>query len=472
VAVYDLQPEDVDFSDPITLTVVADVTSLNPRQRDRITLYSYEDTESAFVPIPGALCVIIENPPGVFTATCTGSLSHFSLYAIVAPLDTDNDGLPDLFPPEDEAAFGTNPQISDTDGDGLLDGQEVDLAQGTGCPSPTNSDSDDDGELDGAEFNAGADLCNHPPEAENDSATVVEDGSVEIDIQANDSAGPPDEDQALATTQVSDPAHGAAGINGNDKVSYVPDEDYCGDDSFTYTVGDREPLCTSATVTVGVTCVNDPPVAENDSATVDEDGSVEIGVQANDSAGPPNEDPELTTTQASDPAHGAATINQGDTITYEPDADYCGDDSLSYEVCDSESLCDTATVSVTVECISDPPVISEIGLRSQSVQYSDRVQPVSISAFDVDEDQLEIGVVDLPDGLSLTGECSSGSCFAEIAGQVLAPSAAVTPTVTITDTVSITATATISVTVRAEDALLAFDPWNRDHAVGEWHGGG
>lgn len=62
-----------------------------------------------------------------------------------AVLDSDNDGLSNL----QEYTLKTNPIIADTDGDGLLDGAEVN----THSTSPLEADSDKDGLSDGAEVN-------------------------------------------------------------------------------------------------------------------------------------------------------------------------------------------------------------------------------------------------------------------------------------------------------------------------------
>lgn len=62
-------------------------------------------------------------------------------------LDGDGDGLDDRV----ELVLGTDPLDPDTDDDGLLDGVEVDMAMGSGCPNPLISDSDGDGLRDGEE---------------------------------------------------------------------------------------------------------------------------------------------------------------------------------------------------------------------------------------------------------------------------------------------------------------------------------
>ena len=77
-------------------------------------------------------------------------------------LDRDRDGLDD----EDEVAFGTDPLNPDTDGDGLLDGTEVDMAEGSGCPDPLAADSDGDGLLDGTEVTLGTSPCDTDSDAD------------------------------------------------------------------------------------------------------------------------------------------------------------------------------------------------------------------------------------------------------------------------------------------------------------------
>ena len=76
-------------------------------------------------------------------------------FRIAGQVDTDEDGLGDM----DEFLIGTNPEDPDSDDDGLLDGTEVDIAEGGGCPDPLVFDSDGDTLSDGDEVALGTNPC-------------------------------------------------------------------------------------------------------------------------------------------------------------------------------------------------------------------------------------------------------------------------------------------------------------------------
>ncbi|HEX5844638.1 MAG TPA: retention module-containing protein, partial [Pseudomonas sp.] len=109
----------------------------------------------------------------------------------------------------------------------------------------------------------------------NDSVAVDEDGSVIIDVLANDA----DIDSAKSpVTSVTQGSNGTVAINLDGTVTYTPNADFNGNDSFTYTNAEGA----TATVNVTVNPINDATVVANDSVAVDEDGSVIIDVLAND----------------------------------------------------------------------------------------------------------------------------------------------------------------------------------------------
>ena len=96
---------------------------------------------------------------------------------------------------------------------------------------------------------------------------------------------------------------------------------------------------------------NDPPAAHDDSVTTPENTAVTIDVAANDSDADGNLDPTTTNTTCAGcagPSNGSL-FNHGDgTFDYTPTNGFTGSESFVYEICDTDQLCDTAIVSVTV----------------------------------------------------------------------------------------------------------------------------
>ncbi len=194
---------------------------------------------------------------------------------------------------------------------------------------------------------------NDNPTANTDSATVAEDSSATIvDVLANDSIAP-DTGETLTVTAVTQPVHGTVTLVGG-VVTYKPDANYNGPDSFTYTISDGNGGTDTATVNVTVTSVNDNPTANNDSATVAEDSNATaIGVLSNDSIAPDTGET-LTVTAVTAPTHGTVTLTNG-VVRYKPAANFNGTDTFTYTISDGNGGTDTATVTMTVTSVNDNP---------------------------------------------------------------------------------------------------------------------
>ena len=195
---------------------------------------------------------------------------------------------------------------------------------------------------------------NEPPTAGDDSDSTAEDTTVTIDVLANDT----DVDDGLdpaSVTVTSGPVNGSTSVNPDGSIDYTPDPDWSGSDSFTYEVCDVFGDCDTATVDVTVNSVNDGPDAVDDSETVNEDSSVTVDVLGNDSDVDDGLDP-ASVTVTSGPANGSTSVNPDGSIDYTPDPNFFGSDSFTYEVCDFSGACDTATVTITVDPVNDPPI--------------------------------------------------------------------------------------------------------------------
>ena len=117
----------------------------------------------------------------------------------------------------------------------------------------------------------------------------------------------------------------------------------------------------TATVTVTVTPVNDLPLAIDDVVDVLEDTAHTIQVLENDVE---VDGETLAVTIDEQPAHGIASIEPSGAITYTPNANYFGPDSIVYRVVDGAGENSTATVSISVESVNDNPVASGLSLTT------------------------------------------------------------------------------------------------------------
>lgn len=191
---------------------------------------------------------------------------------------------------------------------------------------------------------------NDNPIALDDTATSAEDGgSVSVDVLANDTIAP-DVGETLTITLVSDPVNGTATISGGGKsISYNPDLNYNGSDSFTYTISDGNGGTATASVNVTVTSTNDPPDALGDSADLNEDGGAQtIDVLVNDLIAP-DANESLTVGSVTQGVHGTVAIGPGGlSVTYTPNTDYAGPDAFIYTVSDGNGGSDFAAVQVNV----------------------------------------------------------------------------------------------------------------------------
>ena len=223
---------------------------------------------------------------------------------------------------------------------------------------------------------------NDPPIASDDMVTVTEDTPTALPILANDI----DVDDVLVPTMVTvtlPPTHGVITINSSD-VTYIPDNNYFGPDSFTYTVTDAAGAVSNpAQVTITVIPVNDAPVSVADVASTVEDISVTIPVLINDSDVDNALDVQSVKIVIA-PAHGSTQVQTDGTVIYTPAQDYYGSDTFSYTVNDVAGLSSPlAEVSVSITPENDAPVaVADEATTIQNTSVDIRVLD---NDYDVDD---------------------------------------------------------------------------------------
>lgn len=192
---------------------------------------------------------------------------------------------------------------------------------------------------------------NDDPDAVDDVASTAFNTPVVIDVLANDS----DVDGDPLTIIEAVSSDGVVTINDDGTLSFTPNPGFVGDAMLDYVVSDGNGGTDVAWVTVSVSEAvdgNQPPVANDDVATTDENTGVVIDVLANDSD--PNGDP-LTITEATS-SDGVVVINDNGTLTFTPNEGFTGDAMIDYIVSDGNGGEDEAWVQVTVNPVNYDPV--------------------------------------------------------------------------------------------------------------------
>ena len=207
----------------------------------------------------------------------------------------------------------------------------------------------------------------HLPIAVNLSENTDEDTAITDSLQASVPDGNP-----LTYVIVSDPAHGT--ISNFDSASgtftYTPSANSNGSDSFTYEAINGSFTSAPATVSIQIAPVNDPPVASDLNLTTDEDTVLDGTLSATDV-----DSTTLTYHFLTLPKHG--TVSQRissnwflyhGTFSYTPNSNFNGTDSFTYSVSDGQSDSNTATVTIVVNPVDDPPVSSQDHYTANSPQ--------------------------------------------------------------------------------------------------------
>ncbi|WP_459171164.1 tandem-95 repeat protein, partial [Vibrio parahaemolyticus] len=221
-----------------------------------------------------------------------------------------------------------------------------------------------------------------------DKATVVEDTSTVIKVLGNDTFESDGKVVSLDTNN--GPANGTVSVNPDGSVTYTPNDNYHGTDSFTYIVTSGG-VSESTTVSVDVTPVNDAPVAKDDIATTQEDTAVTIDVLPNDTD---VDGDKLSIESASVPKEqGTVEVVDG-KLVFTPAENFNGDAEITYTVTDGQ-LTDEAKVTVTVNPVNDAPTIKVDAVESiteDAVSTDTVVATLTVRDTDTPEDQLTVSL--------------------------------------------------------------------------------
>lgn len=197
---------------------------------------------------------------------------------------------------------------------------------------------------------------NDAPVAVEDTATVVEDGSVIIEVLANDSDADGD---AVGLAAVNGSANGSLEALADGTILFTPYPDFNGSTSFTYSATDGILNSEPATVTVEVTPVNDAPSSGTNYYSCDEDGQIVVnapGVLENDSD---IDGDVLSARLDSEPGNGTVQWSGDGSFVYTPNANVTGHFHMYYSAFDGQAYSPSRYVCLNVGAVNDAPTVTD-----------------------------------------------------------------------------------------------------------------
>lgn len=265
-------------------------------------------------------------------------------------------------------------------------------AQTSGPDSFTYKIVTDSSESNVATVNITVNPVNDPPSAANDSASTSKNTPVTISVLANDADI---EGSPLTVSALTQPANGTAVVNADNTITYTPNAEYVGIDTFTYRADDGAAQSAAAVVTVNVI---QTPTVVNDAYSVNEDTNLIVaapGVLSNDIT--MGDMPSAVA--VAPPANGILEFATDGAFNYRPNLNFSGSDSFTYRFTSGGIQSSIGSVAITVNPVNDAPTAVN---DTASTAFNTAVK-ISALANDTDPDgnPLSIAVV--------TGAPASGS---------------------------------------------------------------
>ncbi len=311
-------------------------------------------------------------------------------------LDPATPGVQTTFTVAGQGTFTVNPVT------GVVTFTPVANFNGTTTPV-TYQVCDNGGLCDDATITVTVNAVNDAPVANNDTPSTPEDAPVTINVLANDTdvdgtlvPGSIDLDPATPGVQTTFTVAGQGTFTVNPVtgvVTFTPVANFNGTTTpVTYQVCDNgTPLpaqCDDATITVTVTPANDVPTITQGPVTTNEDAPVVICPTVGDS----DMGDVLTVSPCAVPANGTLVSGPGNCVTFTPNPNFNGTQTVCIQVCDQTGACATVNVPVTVNAVNDAPVVN----NDTPSTPEDTPATINVLANDTDVDgTLVPGTIDL-----------------------------------------------------------------------------
>lgn len=237
---------------------------------------------------------------------------------------------------------------------------------------------------------------NRSPQASAQNINLSEDNSLLIVLTGSDV-----DDDLLSYTVTSGPSNGV--LTGSPpNLTYIPNPDFSGTDSFDFEVADGNGGVQTGTIFIDVQSVNDAPVAMSAVVETDVDLALGITLQATDVDGDP-----ISYSVTSGPSNGLLS-GAAPNLMYTPNIAFIGSDSFDFEASDDNGGTGTASVSITVNEAASGDLngdgntdLMDMLFMLRYLTLIDTLTPEQLDRADVYPVDGGDGVVDISDGLIL-----------------------------------------------------------------------
>jgi hypothetical protein len=221
---------------------------------------------------------------------------------------------------------------------------------------------------------------NDAPVADPQIIITPEDTATNLVLTAWDA-----EDDSLSCRLLTAPADGTlSGAPPN--IVFSPAADFNGTNVLEFVADDGQATSAPVVVTLVVTPVNDPPVAEAQAACLDEDTPTGITLRGADVDGDA-----LSFFMVTPPTNGTLT-GVAPSMVYIPATNFNGVDGFTFGVTDGRTNSSPAGVTLTVRAVNDPPVADG---QSLATDENTPVQ-LALSGRDAENDSLTYTIVTPP----------------------------------------------------------------------------
>lgn len=246
---------------------------------------------------------------------------------------------------------------------------------------------------------------NRPPVFADATLNGSEDSVLNAQLTASD----PDSD-TLTFTKLTDPTHGSLSLSSSGLVTYTPNPNFTGSDTFTAKVADAFGGEDNATITLQIANVNDTPVALAQTVNGFRNTPVTITLRANDEEGGPFTTWEILTP----PAHGTLT-GTAPYVEYTPATNYSGSDSLTFRVKDEgPAFSNSAVITIQISPNAPPGNVrtwvgSPTDLWSDNTSWDPAMVPTSQNSIRVNANDVA--------NLNMDAVVSNANLYGGIRGQ-------------------------------------------------------